>query len=90
MQISVKVKRVVEEEKVYEVDSRINEEYGKDYQIANIIVNGQLSKLDSNLYHDEEWVVRDAVDRINDAFKTADAILNFLRDGGLLVEKENG
>lgn len=79
MKFTAKKKVTVEEE--IEVDDRIYQEDEKVWKIANIILEGALNRIIKDLYHDDVWVVTNAAERINNAFKFADKIMELDNNG---------
>ena len=80
MKIVVEKQVTVKQE--IDVDDRIYNDHTLEWQMANILLNGSLKRIvDRDLFHDESWVVEDAIDRINHAFKKADACMILVKSG---------
>lgn len=68
-------KRVLVKEEI-EVDDRIYDDHTLEWQMADILLNGALKRIvDRDLDHEDSYVIEDAISRINEAFKKADACL---------------
>lgn len=70
-------KTVVVEAEIY-IDDRIYNDNSVEFKIANIILDGRLNRIYEDLYHKDEMVIQDAAEKLNDAFKKADAILKLM------------
>lgn len=65
----------VEQEVDFELDDRIYADDCKAWKIANIIMEGRLESNIKFLYDDDYSIVAYTVEKINDAFKMADKIM---------------
>lgn len=79
MKIKIEKKVTIEDE--IDVDDRIYNEDIIEWNMADILLGGNLDRIVENLFHKDEWVARDAADDINAAFRRADACLALVRSG---------
>ena len=76
-----KVKKRITVEEDIDVDDRLYQEDSIEWQMTNMILNGQLDNLQHDLFHEESGIVNAAAERINNAFKKADGCLALVRSG---------
>lgn len=75
MKITTEYQKTTTETKDFEVDDRIYADDSMAYKIANIILDGKMDALITDLYGDNLFWVERSVKTINDAFKKADEIV---------------
>jgi len=76
-----KTKKTVVVEEELDVDDQLYQEHSIEWQMADLILEGHLDRLSADLYHEDSYVVYRAAERINRAFKRADACLQLVRSG---------
>lgn len=80
--MKIKTYKTIKQEIEIEVDDRIypnNVGERNDWMIANIILNGCLSKMIDSLYGQEYNDIKFISEQINEAFQKADKILEVLK-----------
>lgn len=74
-------KQVTVKEEI-EVDDRVYQNHDSlVWEMVNILLDNRFSRVIDDLYKEDEYAVRTAADRINEAFKKADACLELVRSG---------
>ena len=79
MKFKIEKKVTVEEE--IDVDDRIYKTDSIEWRMVDVMLYGHLDDISADLFDEDEWVVRDAADKINDGFRKADACLALVRSG---------